>query len=446
MAWPTWKAGALPLESAAFPTLSWSHLVAALPALSRKVRLALPCIGLDALGNGFLEMGWDNFEVLYAHDVDLALRGPLTALHGPCVARNFRLGKPEGDILKVDFTLWDRVDMVVSGPPCPPWSAIGRRQGAADWREAVFAQVTNIIVDQAHRGCYAFVLEMVPGIDDRRPGGRESYLAEWLHDLSARAPMLRVFPWVMNCSEYLPQHRIRFYIVGVHWPLVQGTPLPPRLPPCAAASRASLRDVLHVGLPPCDEGRLQPALRRNLRAWKRIAAPYGRRDSGLVAILSVDRDPDMRFGSLNRYDGLAPALRTHNELLWVYILDRHGMPLVSRCLHPVERLALQGFRPEVADFLSKSALLRLSGNAFSVPVVTAVVRECLMLLAAPRVLGVPNVDLVVNAWLSDCELEAHSRKRRRLNLARCKLAVIERQVAILTRRAKDAGHEEELLH
>ena len=36
---------ALPLESAAFPTVSWSHLVVALPALSRKVRLALPCIG-----------------------------------------------------------------------------------------------------------------------------------------------------------------------------------------------------------------------------------------------------------------------------------------------------------------------------------------------------------------------------------------------------------------
>ena len=69
-----------------------------------------------------------------------------------------------------------------------------------------------------------------------------------------------------------------------------------------------------------------------------------------------------------------------------------------------------------------------------------------MLLAAPRVLGVPNVDLVVNAWLSDGELEAHLRKRRRMNIARCKLAVIERQVDILTRRAKDAGHEGESLH
>ena len=60
-----------------------------------------------------------------------------------------------------------------------------------------------------------------------------------------------------------------------------------------------------------------------------------------------------------------------------------------------------------------------------------------MLLAAPRVLGVPNVDLVVNAWLSEGEMEAHLRKRRRMNIARCKLAVIEQQVA-LTRCAKDA--------
>ena len=69
-----------------------------------------------------------------------------------------------------------------------------------------------------------------------------------------------------------------------------------------------------------------------------------------------------------------------------------------------------------------------------------------MLLAAPRVLGVPNVDLVFNAWLSEGEMEAHLGKRRRMNIARSKLAVIERRVAILTRRAKDAGHEGESLH
>ena len=45
---------------------------------------------------------------MYAHDVDLAFRGLLTALHGPCVARNFRLGKPEGDILSGLYALGPR--------------------------------------------------------------------------------------------------------------------------------------------------------------------------------------------------------------------------------------------------------------------------------------------------------------------------------------------------
>ena len=65
MAWPTWKACALPLESAVFPTVSWSHLVVALAALRRKVRLTLPCIGsASSIDDQVLDLPDDRGEQL----------------------------------------------------------------------------------------------------------------------------------------------------------------------------------------------------------------------------------------------------------------------------------------------------------------------------------------------------------------------------------------------
>ena len=50
----------------------------------------------------------------------------------------------------------------------------------------------------------------------------------------------------------------------------------------------------------------------------------------------------MRFGLLNRTDGLVGALRTHNELIWVYVVDHQGVAVVSRCVHLVERSGRRG--------------------------------------------------------------------------------------------------------
>ena len=44
--------------------------------------MALPCIGLDALGHGLGEMNWDAFEVPYAYDIDESLAVVLVHMHG----------------------------------------------------------------------------------------------------------------------------------------------------------------------------------------------------------------------------------------------------------------------------------------------------------------------------------------------------------------------------
>ena len=105
------------------------------------MRLALPCIGMDALGHGLGEMNWDAFEVPYAYDIDESLAVVLGQMHGKKAA-GFRIGRRPGDLLKCNVQEWERVDWVVVGPPCPAFSSIGDQSVAPrdDTRENCFAR------------------------------------------------------------------------------------------------------------------------------------------------------------------------------------------------------------------------------------------------------------------------------------------------------------------
>ena len=143
------------VDTSGFPTPPWLHLVGLLPQVtSRKVKLALPCIGLDALGWGLHEAGWESYGVNYAYDIDMRLAPALRQLYGEQVS-TFHLG-PDGDLLKADVRSWSRVDFVVTGPPCPPFSKIGQRLAdpGMDPREGVFKKVTDCIVHQGFLGCW----------------------------------------------------------------------------------------------------------------------------------------------------------------------------------------------------------------------------------------------------------------------------------------------------
>ena len=131
MVWPPWSAGELPLDPRGFPIPFWKHLVQVFPTVSRKVKLALPCIGADALGMGLKEMNWHGTEIAYAWDVDPALLPCLISAHGP-----IGLGGSDsgigwgGDIMAFDTATMQRVDFVSQAPPAPPSARSGSgRQG-----------------------------------------------------------------------------------------------------------------------------------------------------------------------------------------------------------------------------------------------------------------------------------------------------------------------------
>ena len=128
------------------------------------------------------------------------------------------------------------------------------------------------------------------------------------------------------------------------------------------------------------------------------------------------------------------TLRTQNEMLWILMVDCSGTVTLSRCLHPVERLGLQGFHPELATALSKRALLRVTGNACSAPVITSVFRQLLCPLASPSVLGLPDVPRPLSLWTSSQPASGDAvqylAKTRLLNNGRSEVAILEQLVRL----------------
>ena len=98
MVWPAWSAGQLGLNTCGFPLAPWAHLVPRFPALNRKLRLALPCIGLDGIGSGLKEMEWDGVDIVHAFDVDPDLIPVLQVVHGYAAVERWNIG-PSGDLL-----------------------------------------------------------------------------------------------------------------------------------------------------------------------------------------------------------------------------------------------------------------------------------------------------------------------------------------------------------
>ena len=394
---------------------------------------------MDALSTGLREIRWEGFEISFAYDIDERLIPVLLHLHGPHT--KLHVGRRRGDLLACNVDELPRVDFVISGPPCPPFSSIGP-SGAPedDPRERVFRQVTKLIISQGRKRCLGFIVEMVLGIAHR--SREKSYYEGWFQYLQRHCPMYRIDTWFMNSKDYVPQHRPRLYTVGVLREALGDAGIPPPMP--LASMRAALGEALHKGIPPVDERMLTPHQRNTLDATKPLLRarlllsnhlPARTPTTGAlgrfqppIACFSVDRDVNKQFGQSSRWDDAIPTLRTGNEMLWLLKFSTTGDLLISRCLHPVERLALQGFPPELARLMSKKTTLRATGNSFTVPVVTAVFRQCLAAISLRCSPITGAMTLASPLQRPQEESAALLAKRRRINELRESIAILDAEL------------------
>ena len=137
--------------------------------------------------------------------------------------------------------------------------------------------------------------------------------------------------------------------------------------------------------------------------------------------------PEEKYGSGFRCDDAVPTLRTGNEMLWLLKFAADGSTILSRCLHPVERLALQGFAPEFASCMNRSALTRATGHSFTVPVVVDAFQRCMDGISYSPILG---VEILRRPGERADEMAAVFAKRRRINELREGIALFDAELRL----------------
>jgi len=309
---------------------------------------------------------------------------------------HLHLGKLQGDLMRVGLKqLETPVDILVAGPPCPPWSSIGSRKCNNDIRAQVFWRVLIWAFYLAHcGGLLAVVIENVVGT---------------LHKQDSRVPYMHMF--LSLCQQFLPQFawrvdklalrdyqrpqsRVRVFLRGVRKIVSSAVPSP-----LAPWGQAQLRDVL---------GKSAPIVRKlltvdqqaNLRSYEQ--AIRGRAARGLLVpsdlvVFALDRKIDGVYGH-QICKNYVPTLTCNNRYLFVASVG----DVIARTvdakrqffsfLTGAQRLSLQGFDTKLALDLDSACQLKSSGNAYPVPLMIAVLHPVIQALANFNLSSWPPAD------------------------------------------------------
>lgn len=328
-------------------------------------RVILPCAGFGSPERALQSMRW-NCQIVGVWENDEAASTVLRHFHGKRQAY-LHVGKQHGDVLKVNLDGLPAADMLVAGPPCPPFSKMGHNDGEPwrDDRARVFLRITEWIVSLSRRGLKCFVLENVVGIvkafKDRLPVFKRKLHGRW---------HLEFVKMTSFCTAQ-SRGRVYFcgYILGKGAAAITITPMVPDLP------RKRLRDMLLARTPISAVDALCKTQRVKYRRWLRFLKPqlFDRKLRGTVACFDIDRDPRLQR-RIVRTDDTAPCLRTRGKP-WVLGLGvGSSSPQLSRPLHAAEMCLLQGLSPCSIPHEDVSAreITKGCGNAMTVPVVGSV--------------------------------------------------------------------------
>ena len=329
-----------------------------------------------------------------AWDTDAALQRVYDVAHPGCA--NIHLGS-RGDILKTPLKDFPSANIVVAGPPCPPFSACGRRGRLSDDRARPFEQCINVLVELDNRSkgrpghatstgqpgddLMFFVLENVSGIAFRDHGG-SSDLHQLCKSMKRRlGAAWLVRPMELNASQYgLPQNRPRIYIVGrkvAEYGRIPGAPTMFS----ERVSAARLLDLTDNEQAP----RLTDLQQRCHDEWKGLyrSAMLDQGNKGMDALVEVGRDPTPRTRWGNCKPGRrmpvdrCQCLRAAGPQIQVFALGEGvGDLSLDRNLRIHERAALQGFPSTICHIeVTERVGRRIFGNAMAVPVIGSVLAQ-----------------------------------------------------------------------
>ena len=294
-------------------------------------------------------------------------------------------GPIHGDLLQVPLDALEPCDGLVSGPPCTPWANNGKRLGSADPRAAVFERIVEWVEHLALQGMWFFLLENSTNIAAKISKEEIPFALKIKSRLEARLP-----DWVIDLSRsslesFLPVRRSRCWLRGMRrdmLPMSQSIPAPlTRI----GTGPVALEHLLDPCIENCRIEAMTTTKQRDNTAFriKEIFAMVEANPSHhhRIAVFDPHRAPEKKWKSPVHYD-VVPVLRTMGPPYFVISLWDLDKPTHEkaffRFLTVGERYVLQGHRAEYSSFAKTPRhALKMTGNAYAVPMLTAVLAPML---------------------------------------------------------------------
>ena len=356
----------------------------AVPNLQGTFDIGGPCIGIGGWTAVWKAVGMER-RYTWQYDLDERYRDCLRRqLGADCF---ISLGEKDGDILKVNMNELAGVDIIATGPPCPPWAGNGNRKGCKDPRADVFATVLRWIVHLASLGdkkkLKIALVENVAGCM-KTCDGKMPYMACAKEALEKE---VQHFVWdivYLQVKDYsLPHNHVRCILRGMN--RIIGDRIPDPLP---GFGTADLRSFLRHDLPATDRKTLIPNKLQNLRDLEfKVKCKVRCNDFTCddIVVFSIDR-ADEKAWKQSMFVNCIPTLTCTNGWLWVCsagdIWESPEDREFSRFLDPIERFALQGMSPTLAATLPCSeVILKATGNAYPPQIIGAACVPILRMMA-----------------------------------------------------------------
>ena len=353
----------------------WSDHVRPCPPLGRKLRVAMPCTGIDGAGEA-LYQGNVDFEGCNIWDLEGGYKSYLVDHFMKCCGKvpKLHLGRKLGNLLVSKLSdLEGACDLLVSGCPCPPWAGNGCKKSTKDARFQVFWIVIRWILHLITcNGLLAVCLENVQGTMKKIK--KEPAFYPRLQNMFEN--LIPSFVWridLVQAMDYLSAAtRSRVLLRGMS-KLFAPTEVPPVLPPFGARR---LADCLGE-FPNMPRSSATEAQQQNLQDYDDTIhnmVQSGRISADSLVVVAADRAEKKVFKQTIVVNH-APCLTCHNKYLWVMKANEVKLPLEQRTLyrliHPSERLTWQGFQANSVDKLGLSLAVKGAGNCFPVGMMMA---------------------------------------------------------------------------
>jgi DNA (cytosine-5)-methyltransferase 1 len=314
------------------------------------------CCGCGGMSTGFLDAGT---KVAAGFDIDRRAVEAYRYNHEYRGSHGYVadiVGLPGAELLKLSGI--DRLDVLLAGPPCQPFSIIGKRRGREDERARLTSEFVRFVGELLPT---AFVFENVANLATISAG-------EIFHELcGALRPLgYGLGAGVVAAADYgVPQKRRRLLVIGIRGRVKVGLPpathgAAPELAPHVTVEEAigDLPDAAEYGQ--CDVHNHEPT-RHTPDMIKRLSAlPVGQRERSSFHDRLHPKRPayTLRAGTGN-FSPLRPIHYRHPRVITVR-----------------ESARLQGFSDDFVwpDWIPRLQQYRQVGNAVSPPLAAAAAR------------------------------------------------------------------------